>query len=320
VREIRPEQIEERARDARHLELLRSLGLRSIMCVPLMAHGQIRGAVTFVAAESGRYFTASDLTLAEDLARRAAIAVENARLYRELQEAIRIRDEFLSSVSHDLKNPIAAVRGRAQMLQRRLDRLPPDEAERFEQGLEAIDSSVTRMVRILNDLVDVARLRIGQPLELTRYRTDIVDLVRQVAAEQAEAEGRTISVTAAPDPLIGSWDAPRLERVITNLLTNAIKYSPTGCEIAVAVREESDAGGRYAVVTVQDRGIGIPAADLPHIFDRYHRAANVVNAYPGTGVGLAGAKQIVEQHGGTIEVASRENEGSKFTVRLPLAS
>lgn len=312
---ITPEMLEDAAQDESQLRLWRELGLRSIMCVPLSAHGRTRGALTFVAAESGRQYGPPELALAEDLARRAAIAVDNAFLYEELQEAVRIRDEFLSSVSHDLRNPIATIKGRAQVLLRRLDGIPLEERERLTASLQAIEANAGKMNRLINDLVDVARLRIGEPLELSRQRFDLVALARHIAAEhQEETERHAIRVVTDQPEVSGSWDVMRLERVLTNLLGNAVKYSPEGGEIVVEVRSD----GPEAVVTVRDPGLGIPAADIEHVFERYHRGSNVAGTITGTGVGLAGARQIVDQHGGTITVESKEGEGSTFTVRLPL--
>jgi signal transduction histidine kinase len=272
-----------------------------------------------VAAEAGRQYGTDDVALAQDLAHRAAIALDNASLYAELNEAVRIRDEFLASVSHDLKNPIAAIKGRAQILERRAKKLAPDEAERFLQSLESIDSSATRMSRLISDLVDVARLRIGQPLDLRYEKIDLVELISNVVAEvQPTTDHHTIRIEAETEPLLGEWDPSRVERVLTNLLTNAIKYSPDGCEITVAANLRTSEDGQSATILVSDRGIGIPEEDVPHIFQRYHRAANVQATFEGTGVGLAAAKQIVEQHRGTISVQAREGGGSTFIVRLPV--
>jgi PAS domain S-box-containing protein len=318
IREIPTEALHRVARDAQHLEIIRGLGLTSYMCVPLVAHGRVRGAITFILAESARCYGDADLVLAEDLARRAAIAVDNAYLYQELQQALRVRDEFLTSVSHDLKNPIAAIKGRAQMLERRLPSLPPEEAERFAQGLENIDAGASRMTRFINDLVDVTRLRIGQPLELDRRKVDLVELVRQVVEHQKGIGPQAIRLKTQCEQLAGVWDGTRLERTVGNLVSNAAKYSPDGKEIVVEIDRKERPAGSVAVLAVRDQGIGIPATDLPYIFERFHRAGNVVGKFEGTGVGLAAARQIVEQHGGTLAVQSVENEGTTFTIELPL--
>jgi signal transduction histidine kinase len=319
VREITDEMLAAAAPDPEHLSIWRELDLRSYMCVALTAHGRTRGAITLISTQPGRRFGAADLVLAEELARRVAIAVDNALLYQELQEAIRIRDEFLSSVSHDLKNPIAAIKGRAQMMERRLGDLDPDDRERFARGLEAIDTAATRMARSINDLVDLARLRIGQPLELSRGPVDLVELVQGVVADQhAGLNDPCIRVETETDSLLGTWDAVRLHRVFTNLVSNAVKYSPDGGDIVVRIGQEQAGGGRLAMVSVRDEGLGIPPEDLAHVFERYHRGANVADRFDGSGVGLAAARQIVEQHGGRISVESAAGKGSTFSVELPL--
>ena len=317
VHEIPEELLERVVRDAEHLELLRGLGLHSYMVVPVQVRDQIMGAITFVAAESGRRFGPDDLEVADELARRAAVAVENAWLYHQAQEGIRTRDDFLAAASHDLKNPIASIRGNAQLLLRSLERTGGVPPQRLRLALTNVIGSTDQMRRQIDELLDVARLRLGQPLPLDRAPTDLVALTRHaVAAEQATTDRHHIALRTRQAELVGDWDAPRLERVLSNLLSNAVKYSPNGGGIAVDVRREGD----EAVLTVQDHGIGIPAADLPRVFDRFERARNVVGRIGGSGIGLAASRQIVEQHGGTIAVESREGQGSSFRVRLPLAA
>jgi signal transduction histidine kinase len=178
----------------------------------------------------------------------------------------------------------------------------------------------------LDELLDAARLEAGQPLELRRAPTDAVALARRVAAEQqATTERHRVRVETALSELTGAWDAVRLGRVLDNLLANAIKYSPAGGEVVVTVAREDDpagedgAVGAWAVLAVTDLGLGIPAADLPRIFERFRRAGNVAGRIGGTGIGLASARQLVEQHGGALTAESVEGAGSTFTVRLPLA-
>ena len=307
------------ARDAEHLEILRSLGFKSEMVVPLVARERALGTITFVMGESGRIYSPADLALAEELARRAAMAVENARLYQEARTSVQAREELLSIVSHDLKNPLASIKGYAQLLRRRIERLGIPDAARLLDGLAKIDTASARMVTQIDQLLDAARLRAGQPLDLDLQRIDLVALVRQVAVErQQTSQKHAIQVVTGVPELHGAYDAARIERVFANLLANAIKYSPHGGAIVVDIAREQGDGKSWAVVAVRDQGIGIPAADLPHIFDRFHRAGNVARQIQGTGIGLSSARQIVEQHNGSIEVVSQEGAGATFTVRLPL--
>lgn len=307
------------ARDAEHLEILRTLGFKSEMVVPLVARGRSLGTITFVMGESGRIYGPADLALAEELARRAAMAVENARLYQEARTSVQARDELLSVVSHDLKNPLASIKGYAQLLRRRIERMELADGARLLDSLAKIDTASARMVAQLDELLDAGRLRAGQPLDLDLRRVDLVALVRQVAAEgQQITQKHAIQVAAAMPQLYGTYDAVRIERVFANLLANAIKYSPHGGAIVVDIVREEHEDTSWAVVAVCDQGVGIPAADLPHIFNRFHRAGNVARQIQGTGIGLSSARQIVEQHNGSIEVVSQEGIGATFTVRLPL--
>jgi signal transduction histidine kinase len=313
-----PDEVFERvARDPEHLALLRGLGLRSYLVVPLRARSQVLGVISLVAAESGRRYGPDDLSTAQELADRAALAIDNARLYREAQEAVNVREQLLAVVAHDLRNPLTAIKATADLLQRQAlaGRLDPG---RLIDRLMTISQAAAAMAAQLGELLDAARLRAGQPLALDLRPTDLVALVHRVAARVQQTTTRhSIDVHATVPELISEWDAPRLERVLGNLLGNAVKYSPEGGDVTVEVGSEED-GPAWACVAVRDCGVGIPAGDLPHIFERYHRAANVIGRFPGEGIGLAGAKHIVEQHGGTIQVESQAGQGSTFTVRLPL--
>jgi signal transduction histidine kinase len=240
---------------------------------------------------------------------------------RDADEAVRVRDEFLASASHDLRGPLTAIYGYAALARRRIE---TGDADRAPAALASIQASVKRLTGTLEELLDLAKLDAGQRLALHRTPTDLVALVRRVAADQEIAVERSsvqVEVRSDAAELSGSWDAARLERALANLIGNAVKYSPPGrAEVSVTLSREQDARGGWAVVEVQDHGIGIPAADLPHIFERFRRAANVSDRLPGTGLGLAGAHEIVEQHGGELRVQSQEGQGSTFTVRLPLTA
>ena len=324
VPEVTDEQLIATALDAEHLRILRALGMRSYLRVPLTARDRTFGVLSLVSAESGRRYGLADLALAQELARRAALAVDNARLYHEAQQALQVREEFLAGISHDLKTPLTTIKAYAQILAGRAIRAGIPGTDVVMEALEKIDAATTKMTALVVELLDVARLQSGQPLELGRHPTDLVALVRHCIDEQQKrSERHHISLAAGVPELIGTWDALRLERVITNLLANAVKYSPDGGEITVTVgpeMSEEPAGGAHtwAMLAIRDEGLGIPARDLPHIFERFRRGANVAGRFEGTGIGLAAARQIVEQHGGAITVESNVGRGSTFTVRLPL--
>lgn len=250
-----------------------------------------------------------------------AVAEREDRLRRQaaaLESAIRGGDEFLAMVSHDLKNPLTTIRASAEVVLRALQRGVNPNDERLTRALAAIDRAAGKAAAQIDGLLDMARLQSGQSLELARHSTDLVALVRDAAAEyQQTTERHQIEVTSTEDQLIGEWDGPRLERAIGNLLSNALKYSPGGGDVTVKIQREQQNGG-WAAVSVTDRGIGIPADALPHVFERFYRSDNVVGRIEGTGLGLSGVRYVIEEHGGTVEVASVEGHGSTFTLRLPM--
>jgi hypothetical protein len=296
--------------------------------IPLVtADGQVVGTFCVIDTQP-HHWTAEELDILDSLARSAMAEIElraallestrqadEARTAREaLRAAVRARDEFTASVSHDLKNPLASIKVSAQGLRRQAGRLGTPEGERIADGLTRIDSSATRMRALIDELLDMARVRVGQPLELAPRSTDLVALVGDVVARQPARD--RVRVRADHPSLVGEWDGPRLERVVENLVSNALKYSPAGGNVTITLAGEGDGA---AMLSVSDRGVGIPAADQPHVFERFQRAGNV-GGIRGTGLGLASVKQIVEQHGGTISVESEEGQGSTFTVRLPPAA
>ncbi len=300
------------ADDEEHVELVRALGTRSAVVVPLVARGQTLGVFTMASATPGR-FGRADLELAEQLAHRAALAIDNARLYRDAQKAIAVRDEFLSVASHELRTPLQALQLAVQVL------------ERSARGPAAFPPRMagiaTRQIRRLNALVaqllDVARLQ-GGTLAIAPEEFDLAAEVReflermQPLIQQSHCDLRL----HAPEPIIGSWDRSRLEQLLTNLLANALTYG--GDQPVDVTLEQEGAGGAGRVrITIRDRGPGIPGDRLPHIFERFERASSTRN-YGGLGLGLFIAREIAQAHGGTISVDSALGCGSSFTVELPL--
>jgi signal transduction histidine kinase len=237
----------------------------------------------------------------------------------ELRDQIAARDEFMATVSHDLKSPLTFIKGLANLRRRRGVSTP--DSDPLLDALDQIEASAGRMAQQLDGLVDASRLEAGRPLELRRDPTDLVVLAQQVVAEhQQTSERHKLDLQARHAPIVGVWDAMRLGRVLDNLLSNAIKYSPRGGTVDVSVDLERGAQSQpdWAIVRIRDHGEGIPEIDLPHIFEHFRRGKNVVGRFPGTGIGLSGVKTIIEQHGGSIAVQSKVGHGTTFTVRLPL--
>ena len=235
------------------------------------------------------------------------------------EAALRLRDAFLASISHDLRTPLATLSGTAQLLQRQLARGGALTEAQAAPGLAGIVRAGRQLRSMVEELLDLAQLDSGRLLALQRTPTDLVALARQVARDQQQlTETHRIAVRAGAAALEGDYDAARLERTLANLVGNAVKYSPDGGEVTLTLERVDDPMGAWAQLTVRDRGLGIPAADLPRVRERFYRGGNVVGRIAGTGIGLAGATQIVEQHGGTLALASEEGRGTTVTLRLPL--
>jgi signal transduction histidine kinase len=301
------------ARSDEHFRLLQSLGLRSIILVPLKTADRVAGVITLIA--SSRRFGHGDLQLAEELGVRAALAVENALLFDEAQAAIRRRDDFLSVASHELRTPVTSIELNVSAILRRLQ-YEPDGAvtkERFSSSLVRAQAQIRRLTSLLNQLLDVGRID-AKRLVIHREPVDLPALVRDVVERFDEKGPRpeTPVVIDVQAPVTGSWDRGHLELVVSNLVGNALKY---GGEKPVEITIAPLAGG--ARLIVRDHGIGIAPQDQARIFERYERAAP--RSYGGIGIGLWISKQILHLHGGTISVQSTPGEGSSFTVDLPLA-
>jgi signal transduction histidine kinase len=229
---------------------------------------------------------------------------------RAREEATRLKDDFLSAAAHDLKTPLTTLVARAQLLERRARHdpaTPPD-----LPSIQLLVQEGLRLKRLVLELLDASRTEQGRLLS-ERTPVDLAALAREVCARHAsELHGCDVDTA---DAVIGMYDPTRVEQLLDNLVENAIKYSPGGGAVRVRVWREAD----EARITVCDRGIGIPAADLPHIFERFYRAGNADDRrFVGMGLGLFICRGIVEQHGGRIWATSRPGQGSTFHIALPL--
>jgi signal transduction histidine kinase len=292
---------------------LRGLEARTLMVVPLAARERTLGALVLAGTAARPAYDEEDLRFAEELARRSALALDNARLYRDAQQAIRGRDEVLSVISHDLGNALAAIFMGAGLLGRALaaSELPQDTWE----PLEAIRRSAEQMQRLRSDVLQIQRLDAGA-LELQQQPVRIAPLVRR-AREMAEplalVKAQALELEdATPPGLIVTGDRDRLLQVFSNLVGNAVKFTPIGGRIEV----RAAVAGETVEVTVLDSGPGIPAPQLERLFQRFPDDGRVERQ--GIGLGLYLAREIVELHGGRIRVQSPAAGGSLFTVTLPL--
>ncbi|MCU0492095.1 MAG: ATP-binding protein [Chloroflexaceae bacterium] len=299
--------------DEGHRQLLYQLELHSTLMVPLRLRGQVQGVLSLASREDERY-SATDVALVEDLASRAALALDNARIYDSTQAAVVQREQFLSLATHELKTPLTSLMGYVEMMNRRMG-LGHSLSDKDQRALSIIYQQAIRINRMLNALLDVSRLEVGQltieqvPVNLTSMVQRMVDEIRPtLSLHKLEAQ-------LPPEPLMIVGDELRLEQVVLNLLQNAIKYSPKGGQIRIQVERDGD----HANITVQDEGIGVPHDAQAHLFSRFYRAKNVDSArqIPGMGIGLYVVREVVTRHGGCVNVESEEGHGSTFTVSLP---
>jgi signal transduction histidine kinase len=235
-----------------------------------------------------------------------------------LRDLDRQKDEFLAAISHDLKTPATIIKSNALLLQNALARGQRRSTAEISDGLQVIDESTAQLVRLVDELLDLTRVRMGHDLELDYGPADLVKIVRRLADEYQKINPRhTIVVETELRRLLGDWDEARIERIVANLVSNAVKYSPRGGRVTISVGQEARGPAEWAVLSVRDQGIGIPAAELDRIWEPYYRASNIAGTVSGSGIGLAGTRHIVKQHGGEIEVASEAGD-TTFTVKLPL--
>ena len=301
------------ATSPQHLELMRDLGLRSLMTVPLLARERRLGAFTFCyAAASGRRYTAAELHLAEDLAHRAAMVVENARLYRGLQEADCRKDEFLAVLGHELRGPLAPIHSAIQILR------AGSRTIRNPWTTQVVEHQVEQMTRLVDDLLDVSRISQGK-IRLQRELVDLADVVARAVESSRpliDARKHRLDVSLPVQAVEVEGDLVRLVQVVSNLLTNSAKYTEEGGRIALAV----EADGDQAILRVRDTGLGIAAAMLPTIFDLFTQVPGQEDrSRGGLGIGLSLVRSLVEQQGGSVQAASPGlGHGSEFIVRLPL--
>jgi signal transduction histidine kinase/ActR/RegA family two-component response regulator len=299
--------------DDRLLRVYDEVRFHSQISVPLRVRGRTIGGITLMLGPGSRRYDVADLALAEDLAGRAAMAVENARLYKQANEANRLKDEFLGTLSHELRTPLNAILGYARMLRGGIFADPAKQA----RALEILERNANVLTQIVEDVLDVSRIIAGK-LRLNVQEIPLAPVVNDaVATILPAADAKGVKVLAVCDRVSLSvvGDAERLQQVIWNLLANAVKFTSSGG----TVRVELDQRESHAVVTVRDSGCGIDTDFLPHLFERFRQAdSRFSRQHGGLGLGLAIAREIVETHGGTIQAESAgAGQGATFTMRLP---
>lgn len=334
-----PEQILQElfADDAEMLHVFQEIGFSSTMTVPMIARDKVLGAIQFVTTkESGKHYDTNDLILAQDLANRAALALDNARLYKEAQDAIALRNEFLSIAAHELKTPITSLQGFAQLQLRRIERAQKAAPQLFEsnqsilpntldlktlrQSLDTINFQSDKLRRLVERLLDLSRSEAGRlilepsPVNLVTLVQDVVKMAQMISSRHQ------VTVEASEPEFIASLDRLRFEQVVSNLVENAIKYSPDGGEIKISIKRvpNTDSPPDQVALTICDKGIGIAPEQIDQIFQRFYQAHT--GKFGGMGLGLYVSRQIVELHGGHITVESSLGNGSCFTITMPLVT
>lgn len=294
------------------------LGVSTALLVPVVSSVRTTAVMALLSA-SDRLYPRWKIGLAEELAARFALALEAARMYRASRLAFEDREEALATGIHDLMSPLSFIKGTVQRLRRIAPSISDAVAESdFTRRLDAMDSAAERMASALSALLRTTIPHPHDSLHPPTQRTDLVDLARRVIeVEQLHTTEHVITLHARPSVLEGAWDADALERLLTNLIGNAVKYSPTGGDVDVAVALEADDEEHLAVLRVTDLGVGIPPGDLPFVFEPFRRGSNVVQI-GGTGLGLTSVFQIVKAHRGHVSVDSSEGKGTCVTVRLPV--
>jgi PAS domain S-box-containing protein len=306
------------AKDREHLELLRHLGMRSVMIVPIQAHGRTLGALTLIGAESGRQFTQADLPIVEELARRSALAIENAELFQAAAAANRAKSEFLASMSHELRTPLNAILGYTSLL---ADGITGPVIPAQQEQLLRIRASATHLLGLIDEVLSFSRLEAGRE-QLSMHEVDVRGVLDEAAAlVRPMAAAKQLPLEIDPPPATGGplrlqSDVLKLRQILVNLLTNAVKFTDHG-SVTLSARADAD----DVVFTVTDTGIGIPSSHLEHVFDAFWQVEQAASRrVGGTGLGLSVTRRLARLLGGDVSVRSAPGQGSTFTVRLPRAS
>jgi PAS domain S-box-containing protein len=298
------------AKNKKQLQLMRDVGFTSAIIVPITIEKKIIGAITFVTTETRRQYTQSDFAMAKELASRASLAIQNAKLYTEAKKAIDLRDDFISIASHELKTPITSLKAYTQVLQRHAQKSQERTTNNF---LQKMDQQINNLTKLVRDLLDISKLENGK-LEFQIEKFDLNELIKETIENvQHTTQKQTIIFEGKINqPVTG--DRFRIYQVLVNLLTNAIKYSAEAEKIIVRVKQEKNA----AVVEVQDFGIGIDKEYQKNIFKRFYRIDNHLGrAFPGLGIGLYISHEIIQRHGGNIYLDSKRGKGAIFSFTLP---
>jgi signal transduction histidine kinase len=294
------------------VQLVKSFGLRAYACNPLLAGDRLLGTLSF-ASHTRDEFDPDEVAFMETVCHYATVAYERLRLVNELKEADRRKDEFLATLAHELRNPLAPVRNAVQVLRLK----GPDDPE-LRWGRDVIDRQVEHLTRLIDDLMDISRITRNK-LELRKQRVELAEVITgavESSRPAVEQCGHELTVTLPPQPIYLNGDLVRLAQVFQNLLTNAVKYTERGGQIWLTAERQ----GGDAVVRVKDTGVGIPGEKLPRLFEMFFQVDRTLErSQGGLGIGLSLVRRLVELHGGRVDARSEGvGKGSEFIVRLPV--
>jgi signal transduction histidine kinase/ActR/RegA family two-component response regulator len=315
LRYMEPDVLSSIAQSDDHLKALQEIGFASLMCIPLLSRGRALGIIVMGRASPTRPFDIEDLKFAVELGQRASLAVDNVRLFRETQLANRSKDEFLATVSHELRTPMNVILGWLEILQNE----NPDKAT-VDQALQTLDRNARVQVELINDLLDVSRIISGKMTIAPRQVSvgEVVDLAVDSVLPAARAKGLKVARHIDPHLPVVNADPDRLQQIFWNLLTNAVKFTPSNGSIEVSVRNDAN----DVLIQVRDSGMGIEPRFLPYVFERFRQEdGSTTRRHGGLGIGLALVRYLAEAHGGSVNVQSQgKGMGSTFTVRLPASN
>lgn len=294
---------------------MENYGVCSAIIVPLVYRGKIIGALTLAMVESGRFFTESDLAFVEELAGKASAAIDNAKLYSQMQEALVHRDEFLAIASHELKTPITSIKAFLEALAKCMDYPEKFDFAKNKQYMEISVKQVDRLGSIVNDLLDINRINQGK-LVYDFKVVSIGPIIAEIIERMAVSFSRHKILVKLQDlDAYVRLDELRFEQILLNIISNAVKYSRPGSSIYITMKKTH---GRVKI-SVTDQGIGISQEDQKHIFTRYYRSSNVERSkVSGLGIGLFIVKELIKAHQGELSVSSIPGIGSTFTIDLPV--
>lgn len=294
------------------MKIVKQLGLKSYMGFPLVARGKIIGAITFSSVREGRHYSKSDQEFVQIIVSRIALFMDNFRLYSESQNAIAIRDNFISIASHELKTPLTSLKIYSELLSRQSDKM----GDKANSISDKIHSQVDKLTQLISDLLDVSRIQSGK-LEIRSEELDLTSCVHEIVGDLKHIGKRHKIIVKGELSQKVYADKTRIEQVLVNLITNAIKYSPKADKVIIRLQSNH----KNAIVSIRDFGIGIDKRDQKRIFDRFYRANTPDrNSFAGLGLGLYITREIVKKHGGEVMVKSQKGKGSVFSFTVPYNS